>query len=72
MNGKRAKILRKLAGVSKGIEQTYSEDSSTVKKVSVKNLAGDIVFVYRTVTLKLAAGPRTMYKLLKKLSRQSR
>tara|TARA_R110000850_G_scaffold30622_1_gene84115 strand:- start:179 stop:391 length:213 start_codon:yes stop_codon:yes gene_type:complete len=70
MNGSKAKLLRKLAGVGKenGQAQGYHKDSTTVKTKSVKDIAGKHVWSYQTATIKLDAGSRLLYKKLKKAS----
>jgi hypothetical protein len=65
MNGKKAKALRRLAAVERH-NQAYYEDQRTAKLKQHKNLAGEVVFAFKTATIKLKAGSRVMYKMLKK------
>tara|TARA_R110000737_G_scaffold37736_4_gene57605 strand:- start:1145 stop:1357 length:213 start_codon:yes stop_codon:yes gene_type:complete len=68
MNGSKAKKLRGLAAVTKETQEnrTYHADSNTVRTKNVKGADGAILWSYKTATLKLDAGARLLYKMLKK------
>lgn len=73
MNGKKAKMLRGLAGgkaASDSGQQSYFREGHTERRKEVKNLMGEVVHVFQTATFKLNAGPRVMYKMFKKHYKQ--
>lgn len=75
MNGKKARLLRKLAqtaNVEKHMDKTvYQEIPETARQRQVTDLNGDVLFTYRTVTMRISAGPRFVYKALKKMYKKS-
>ena len=67
MNGKKAKTIRKIAGVGKEEKagRKYFQEERTLRNQEVKNLLGEVVAKYSTATLKLVKGERLVYKTLK-------
>ena len=73
MNGKKAKLLRKLAGVTKQDTRSYYGVMSTVRNKEVTHphlldSAGNpiVLFRYTTVAYALNQGVRLLYKKLKR------
>lgn len=69
MNGTRAKMLRGLAAVTKESQKdrSYHGVKATVRNKVVRDTKlGFITHEFTTATYKLNAGPRLMYKMLKK------
>lgn len=68
MNGKKAKMLRRLAGVntSDTIPQQYTVIKHTQRNREFKNLLGETIGRVATGTLQLASGSRALYKFMKK------
>lgn len=68
MNGKKAKVLRRLASLTPEAQElrSYHGVENTLRNREVKNYLGEVVYRYRTATYKLNAGARLMYKMLKK------
>lgn len=68
MNGKKAKMLRGLAGVNKQSQdaRTYHGAEHTVRNKVIKDFAGEVTHRFRTATYQMNANARVMYKMLKK------
>jgi hypothetical protein len=69
MNGKKAKLLRGLAGVSLDMPPRYKDVAHTLRNREVRDFAGDVKGRYQTVTKALDACPRHVYKIMKKMYR---
>ena len=68
MNGQKAKILRGLAAVTKKSQENrmYHGVESTMRNRVLKDPLGNVVHKFTTATYQLNAGPRVLYKMLKK------
>ena len=66
MNGRKAKMLRRLAGVNAKETQQYTTIKHTQRNREFKNLLGETIGRITTGTLQLASGPRALYKFMKK------
>ena len=68
MNGKKAKILRGLAGVNSADsgDRVYHAVKHTIRNKVIKNLAGEVTFRHTTATFALSPCARLLYKNLKK------
>lgn len=66
MNGKKAKLLRGLAGVQKGESADRLYEGTNVKNKVMLNSLGQVAVRYQTATYVLSDSSRKLYKLLKK------
>ena len=70
MNGKKAKVLRKLAALgvksNENRNRSYHGVEHTVRKHELKDLLGKVTHRFQTATYELDAGARVMYNILKK------
>ena len=67
MNGKKAKMLRKLAGVVTGEPRKYFGVENTIRNKEVlNNITGEVLVRYQTATYQLHEGSRILYKMLKR------
>lgn len=79
MNGKKAKLFRKLAGVTSQTQETrkYFGEKHTVRNKTVdhptllnEDGTKQVIARFRTATYKLVEGPRLLNKMLKKQYKQ--
>jgi hypothetical protein len=73
MNGKKAKILRGLAGVKPEAQEnrSYHGVESNMRNRILKDPLGNVVHRFTTTTYQLNAGPRVLYKMLKKAHKKN-
>lgn len=67
MNGRKAKLLRSLAGVKASDEATrkYIPEESTKRTKRMTDALGDMQYEFTTCTWLLAPSARKLYKMLK-------
>ena len=71
MNGKKAKLLRKLAGNGEVQDTKYDVIQSTRRKKTTKDHFGNTIGHFTTGTLRVVAGTRYVNKSLKKMYNSS-
>lgn len=66
MNGRKAKLLRKLSSYKPSDTETYHGVEDTVRDREVRDMSGKVTYKHTTGTYQRNSSARTMYQMLKK------